>query len=146
MEDMLHYLDQQFSPPSEGRLRIVAVRHEDGSWGPTAYGYQEQRKRLFHDLAEVALVEVDDDADSEDPHEAGNIYVDLANLVVSVVVPLIAAWVSKEPREEKATLPGLLVLESGGHRLRIDHRVPDAERERLIEVFVGAAKAQSGAR
>jgi hypothetical protein len=144
MEDMLHYLDQQFSPPSEGRLRIIALRHEDGSWA-TAYRYQEQRKRLFHDLAEVAAVEVDDDADAEDPHETGNIYLDLAGLVVSVVAPVIAAWVSKDQREEKPTLPGLVVLEPGGHSLRIDHRVPEPERETLIKVFVGAAKAQSDA-
>ena len=79
--------------------------------------------------------------DAKDPRETGGLWLDLLNLAVSIVVPIVVAWISKEPREEQPTVPGFVMVEAGGARLRIDHRVPESERAKLIEVFLREAKA-----
>lgn len=139
MEDMLGYLNQDFPAAPEGKLRIVATRHEDGTWGKTSHEYHRQRAQLFHGLDAVADVQVDSDADAKDPHETGSVYLDLATLVANIVTPILVAWISSRPRKEKSSVPGIVLVRSDGASLNISHRTPEAERAKLIDDFLRGA-------
>jgi hypothetical protein len=137
MEDMLRYLDQDFPAAPDGELRIVATRHEDGTWsGETSSEYHRQRAELFHDLSAVARVRVDSDADARDPRETGSVYLDIATLVVNLVTPILVAWISSRPRKGKSSVPGIVLVRPDGARLDINHRVPEAERAQLMDSFL----------
>jgi hypothetical protein len=140
MEDMLRYLDQDFPAAPEGKLRIVATRHGDGTRaGKTSHEYHRQRAQLFHGLDAVAAVQVDSDADAKDPRETGSVYLDIATLVANIVTPMLVAWISSRPRKEKSSVPGIVLVRSDGARLTISHRTPEAERAKLIDDFLRGA-------
>jgi hypothetical protein len=69
MYDMLYNLEShKFAPQGEGRLVVVATRHEDGTWGADSLEYHRQRGRLLRSLAGaegVAAVELSKDVDAE---------------------------------------------------------------------------------
>ncbi len=139
MEDMLRYLDHDFLAAPEGKLRIVATRHEDGTWAETAHEYHRQRAQLLHGLEAVADAEVDSDADAKDPRETGSVYLDIATLVVDLVSPILVAWISSRPRKDTSSVPGIALVKSDGASLKISHRIPEAERAKLIADFLHGA-------
>jgi hypothetical protein len=58
---MLRYLNRDFEVPPDGKLLLVAIRHEDGCWvGPESLMYHQQRAQLFHTLGEQEGVTVED--------------------------------------------------------------------------------------
>ncbi len=132
--------DFPLTTPGPGQVAMAVARHAAAVWpSPELYAYAEHRAALIHELIDVEGIPVVSlgETDGAHPREVVEVIFDTAQIVVPSVATLLAAWISRPSKRDRAAkprlpdppprnaptpLPGIKVKRSDGAELMVTYR------------------------
>ena len=148
--------DFPLTTPGPGQIAMAVARHETAVWpSPELYTYAKHRAALIHELMDVEGIAVVSlgETDGAYPREVVEVIFDTAQIVVPSVATLLAAWISRPskrnrapkvqqpdppPRNAPTPLPGIKVKRNDGAELMVTYRdgQPDETIRKVLTDFL----------